>query len=525
MTILYGIDIFQIFRYNFYILRGKLPLTHEKGSVPVRITEDSRVRYAGMAVLFLALLGLCWLFPVTGDDWFREDLGLQLGGLGDLMNKVVEQWETTNGRILGNILAYSAGGRKLLRELMRSLITFGVVYMTARVSGSKSLKGLLISFAAVLALPREMFRQIYPWAAGYFNYVPPVLTLLTALWLVRDVFNGEPVPKGAWRALALFALGFVSQLFMENYTVCALFMAAVLLVWDWIKQRRPSPALLCFFAGTVAGAALLFLSPSYGIVMTDTGAYKTGLVNGLSGLIATARENQREVLTYFISGCPVLFLSFTALGIILFARIKKAWHDYVAAAALLAGCAYFAVNCYTAILPALNPIVAAAWGLALLWGCWRWIPDRGRKYQALFLIVSAAVSAFPLLFVQPIGPRCLYLSYVFLLVAAGNMLVALPLYKLPGAVRWVVPSLLAAAVIVWVAYVYLPVHSAETQRVELIEEAMDAGEREVELPTYPNGSWLWEPDPEKVEYRYYYETPGDLSVTYVPLEKWEAENG
>ena len=71
----------------------------------------------------------------------------------------------------------------------------------------------------------------------------------------------------------------------------------------------------------------------------------------------------------------------------------------------------------------------------------------------------------------------------------------------------------------------LPVHSAETQRVELIEEAMDAGEREVELPTYPNGGWLWEPDPEKVEYRYYYETPGDLSVTYVPLEKWEAENG
>ena len=62
-------------------------------------------------------------FPLSGDDWFREGLGASLHSIGDLACVVAEKWRTTNGRILGNILAYSAGSRPILRDLLRALIT------------------------------------------------------------------------------------------------------------------------------------------------------------------------------------------------------------------------------------------------------------------------------------------------------------------------------------------------------------------------------------------------------------------
>ena len=77
--------------------------------------------WVGMAALFLALLALCWLFPVIGDDWYREEMGRNLRGPLDLLKKVIAGWQTYNGRIFGNILAYAAGDRKGLRELLQHL--------------------------------------------------------------------------------------------------------------------------------------------------------------------------------------------------------------------------------------------------------------------------------------------------------------------------------------------------------------------------------------------------------------------
>ena len=93
--------------------------------------------WVGMAALFLALLALCWLFPVIGDDWYREEMGRNLRGPLDLLKKVIAGWQTYNGRIFGNILAYAAGDRKGLRELLRALFTLGTVYFAAKNAGAR----------------------------------------------------------------------------------------------------------------------------------------------------------------------------------------------------------------------------------------------------------------------------------------------------------------------------------------------------------------------------------------------------
>ena len=287
---------------------------------------------AALGALFLALLALCGLFPLTGDDWFREELGRRLTGPTDLLEAVLAGWQTYNGRILGNLLAYAAGSRRLLRELLRAAFLFGTVRLAAGHGGFRTVWGTLLTAAALLALPRDIFAQIYPWAAGFFNYVPPAALALAALRMLEDLFAERPVPGGVPRAAAVFLLGLCGALFVEHVTLYGVWAGAVLLVWSWRRGIASAPV-AAFCAGTLLGAILLFLSPSYGLIWGG-GAYS-------AGLWANAGENLPVVVSGLISRCPVLYLTLTALGLAWFAASRRTGPDRLLAALLALGCGCF----------------------------------------------------------------------------------------------------------------------------------------------------------------------------------------
>lgn len=471
---------------------------------------------AALGILFLALLALCGLFPLTGDDWFREELGRRLTGPIDLLETVFAGWRTYNGRILGNLLAYAAGSRRLLRALLRAAFLFGTVRLAAGHGGFRTVWGTLLTAAALLALPRAMFAQIYPWAAGFFNYVPPVTLALAALRLLGDLFAERPVPKGAPRAAAVFLLGLCGALFVEHVTLCGVWAGAVLLAWSWRRGLPPAPA-AAFCAGTLLGALALFLSPSYGLIWGG-GAYS-------AGLWANAGENLPVVVSSLISGCPVLYLSLTALGLAWFAASRRTGADRLLAALLAAGCGWFLLWGLRGERTAGEALAAVLWGTALWTGCRRWLPKGERRNRALFFLACAGAGALPLLAVSPIGPRCLYWSYVCLTITAGNLLSALPLGLLPRRPVRGAALGLAAGVLACYLALFLPIHALEGVRLAALEEAVAQRRREVVLPAYPHGEYLWEGDTDKIGSRFYIQEPGDLSISFVPAEEWAGQRG
>ena len=471
---------------------------------------------AGLVALFLALLALCGLFPLTGDDWFREELGRHLTGLKDLLEAVLAGWRTYNGRILGNLLAYAAGSRRLLRELLRAAFLFGTVRLAAGHGGFRTVWGTFLTAAALLALPRDMFAQIYPWAAGFFNYVPPVTLTLAALRLLGDLFAERPVPGGAARAAAVFLLGLCGALFVEHVALYGVWAGAVLLAWSRWRGITSAPA-AAFCLGTLLGALALFLSPSYGLIWGG-GAYS-------AGLWANAGENLPVVVSGLISRCPVLYLALTALGLAWFAASRRTGPDRLLAALLAAGCGCFILCGLRGEWTGGEALAAVLWGTALWTGCRRWLPKGERRNRALFFLASAGVGALPLLAVSPIGPRCLYWSYVCLTIAAGNLLSALPLGLLPRRlVRGAALGLAAGALAFYLA-LFFPIRVLEVERLAALEEAVAQGRREVVLPAYPNGDYLWEGDTDKIGSRFYIQEPGDLSISFVPAEKWAGQRG
>ena len=471
---------------------------------------------AALGALFLALLALCGLFPLTGDDWFREELGRRLTGPTDLLEAVLAGWRTYNGRILGNLLAYAAGSRRLLRELLRAAFLFGTVRLAAGHGGFRTVWGTLLTAAALLALPRDMFAQIYPWAAGFFNYVPPAALALATLRLLGALFAERPVPGGVPRAAAVFLLGLCGALFVEHVTLYGVWAGAVLLVWSWRRGIASAPV-AAFCAGTLLGALVLFLSPSYGLIWGG-GAYS-------AGLWATAGENLPVVVSGLISRCPVLYLTLTALGLAWFAASRRTGPDRLLAALLALGCGCFILCGLRGRWTGGEALAAVLWGAALWAGCWRWLPKGERRNRALFFLASAGVGALPLLAVSPIGPRCLYWSYVCLTIAAGNLLSALPLGLLPRRpVRGAALGLAAGALAFYLA-LFFPIRVLEVERLAALEEAVAQGRREVVLPAYPHGEYLWEGDTDKIGSRFYIQEPGDLSISFVPAEEWAGREG
>ena len=471
---------------------------------------------AALGALFLALLALCGLFPLTGDDWFREELGRRLTGPTDLLEAVLAGWRTYNGRILGNLLAYAAGSRRLLRELLRAAFLFGTVRLAAGHGGFRTVWGTLLTAAALLALPRDMFAQIYPWAAGFFNYVPPAALALAALRMLEDLFAERPVPGGVPRAAAVFLLGLCGALFVEHVTLYGVWAGAVLLVWSWRRGIASAPV-AAFCAGTLLGAILLFLSPSYGLIWGG-GVYS-------AGLWANAGENLPVVVSGLISRCPVLYLTLTALGLAWFAASRRTGPDRLLAALLALGCGCFILCGLRGKWTGGEALAAVLWGAALWAGCWRWLPKGERRNRALFFLASAGVGALPLLAVSPIGPRCLYWSYVCLVISAGNLLSALPLGLLPRRPVRGTALGLAVGVLAFYLALFLPIHALEGERLAALEEAVAQGRREVVLPAYPHGEYLWEGDTDKIGSRFYIQEPGDLSISFVPAEEWAGREG
>lgn len=475
----------------------------------MRTNDSRRERMASLICLgglFIILFLLCRLYPLVGDDWYREALGETIHSPLGLIREVAYRWSTTNSRILANILAFSSGSRPLLREVLQASITLALIALLAKATRVEGWKGLLLWTAAVLALPLDIFSQIHSWAAGFFVFVPPAALGLGCFILARPVLEGKELNETPLRWGALFALGFLQELSAEHSALYGICAAIALLAWYRLERKKFSPSLLAMLLGCVLGAALLFASPSYR--GSGTGYYKSGLSGGILGLLGTAKTNLPVVARYMLLDCPVLYISLTALTLLLGFRHRGRYHRLLWGA-LLACCLWLGWGGF-------RPFVAACvWAVLLALALFLWLPDRASRACTLFFLFSALVSAGPLLFVSPVGPRCLFQPYVLLLAAAGCVLKALEPERLPALLTGLVPAALAAGVLGVCFAVFIPLQRVELQRTQLLEEAVASGAHEVAIPAYDRDDWLWNADrPSHLGQYYYLETPGDITITF-----------
>lgn len=514
-------------------------------------------RWAVWGLLGLVVLLLALLLPPSGDDWRRINFSDHT--VSGYLDRSRRFYLEHNGRVLGNLFSFLLMEPLWLRALVKAVTVVGLVAVLHRVTGSRSVWGVVPAVLGVLLVPAPVFRQALAWSTGFFYYVPPLAGLLLLVGTVAGCWQGRQGARRWWSLPGTVLLGLGTGLFIEPVTVAAVGLSVGAVLVAVLQRRRPSWALVGWAGGTVAALAVMLASP--------------GLRESLSGgseYYGAPGENPvgTAVVNYSLITGSFVLSSVTVLGLVLLAclahggrltrrgRPRAGW--VLVAGALMVG--VYAVprrlllterltcrdrtlvDCdlpvlaFDLIMLALLLALVVATGLTATAQATASAPSGARRDGRdrtvwVALLAATLLLLGPLLVVEPIGPRNLYAPLVTLTGMA--MLTLRPWIdgegdgevdsRASGRVGRAVTGVtvvrtglatvasVALGVVAFVAWANAQVF---TERVSILEEAVVEGREEVVLPPYPHPRWVHGPDDDRMGYHYYLDERYDIVLRF-----------
>jgi len=497
-------------------------------SSPLSATPRAFTTLVMWAVLGCVVFGLALLFAPTGDDWSR--VAFEDRSLGGYLDRAVSSYQRHNGRVVGNILSFVLIEPLWLRAAAKAVVVVALVVLMQVVVGNRSAWTALLCFVGIFLVPAGVFRESYVWSAGFFNYVPPMVGLMHVIAVVGRGQSATRPRHPRLAGVGCAAVGLLTCLFVEHVTVAVLVISLAGLAIQGLLRRWSAPV-VGWAAGALAGSAVMFGSPGLDDVVAQQDTYFSYAAS-LEQLVRMGQINYSVVTTSFVFSNPVLLAIVTASCVGIAWGGKRAGGNRTAADVVLIigslAVAGYAVTSRVVVGDALpcdqdgcNGALLAV-DLAAMVVLLAVLVMAGHRYLTgadrgvWFLLVAATVLMLgPLLVVAPVGPRNIYGPTVTV-VALGVLLAVKALRRLG-----VGPLLMVRAGIATVALAGLAghavVHSANAatarERVRIMVDAVNEGERSVELPGFPYHSWVHDNRDTKMGDKYYIDERRDITVT------------
>ena len=493
--------------------------------------------YRGGAVVltYLFLLLLSQGFVTSGDDWYfsARDTGEGLvEAFRAATHNAYRHYLSLNGRLLGNGFSRFFGTHDVLRELGRCAIILVILLQLVRVAKIKSGLMYMVALMLTVALPADIYAQSYAWAAGFFNYVPPLLAIFLYILRADRVLRRER-DSALW-GVALFAAAVCSQLFVENVTVGVCLLSGGVFLWHLISRRKLSWSLTGFCLGAALGCFIMFSAPGYANVNNE--GYRQ-VSSTFAELMKVIKTNFSAITMYLTERNWSIIAPLTVLSVCLMLPAKetgvKGTLRILALTALTVCPVWFYAN--RQIMKTLSyadwvaelafwvdVLMNLLYLLAVLAAAVLAVEDQARRCRAVLCIAAVPAVFGPLTVVTPIGPRCMYIPYMLLaailLIFAAELAESRPI---DSRKLMTVPVALTM-VCVLTSYLWIAVWNGhcERTRISRIEAAMDAGQTSVVLPSYPYTAYVHNGNGGAIRYYYYYEVPCDLEFQYVIHEQW-----
>lgn len=460
-------------------------------------------------VALFALIAIALCFPVTGDDWYHLWDGLNIHSIQDVLNMMRRDYLGKDGRMFGNILAEILGNRPAARALIRAAIIWGISLFLYRITKPEegtlpNVVYYLTSLIFVLSLPAGLFRETYSWAAGFFNYVPPVLFLLMYLYYMKSTFWHRSVHDTYVSTILFFLLGSITQLFIEHMTIFTLIFAIFAVWWHRFSCKRFSITTIAYFVGTCIGAGVMFSSPTYQEMMARNTDKMISFRPYI--LIQIMRRNLYRFIRFALGNNLLLLIVLSVCGLILLYQVygkvpakRTKWVKLTAFILLIAPiCSLFDLYLISnaGLVLIAEAFLCGLYVVAIVSAICFSIKTSSKRNFALFCTASAVVSVVPMLFTSLIGYRCFYVSYVFLIIVALIMLFEILNKGISNeALRFVQTAVLLVAILVCLYHYFLffRIPSIQALRNTYIEEQMRSGSMEITVPTLPNDHYLHHP--------------------------------
>lgn len=447
------------------------------------------------AVIFVALLVLCSLFPYSGDDWaWGSSIGLE---------RLSNWFDNYSGRYAGNLIVLALTRSNVLKTVTMATCLTGIVSLVNKITGNQKNAVYLIS-SVMLLMPVPMLRQAVVWTSGFANYTTSIFLMLIYICYVRGIYEDELPKYPIWHAVPMLLLGFVGSMIVEHITIYSLVLGLYVILFVLIKFKKLVASHIAFFVGAVAGALTMFSNSVYHSVATGEDGYRT---MGDGGIVGTVK---RALNAYLNTIMPEGFLDNFVLNVVLAGMCVVLWicvRKFISKKLVrIIGEMSLAVIVMFASLSVMNAVsgvkatgfLTKCEGLATLvyivaMGVFLLVLplEINKRVKLLFYYLSVGCMIAPLFVVTPIGSRCFFAPYVMMLV------LALDIYanvneevreKISKALR--VTVLTAFVAFAFLFYVYFVIHTADVKRVE--KAVQDSQTQSViEVKRLPYNDYVW----------------------------------
>lgn len=493
-------------------------------SSQVRRALSRRGEAAWLGGYWVVFVALAALFPRNGDDWgWGSDLGVQ---------RLDDWFAGYNGRYAGDLLILGLTRAGWLTPLAVAAFVVATLFLVLDVTGHRSPAGYALVAVGFLVMPRAQWVEAVAWLSGFSNYALATLGLLVFLGWVKRAWLGRHGGHPVVRCAASVPVAFVSALFVENVTLWMVAAALVATVLLAARRRRVPWDALCWLTGYGVGAAVMFSNSSYRTIgHAHRHQHRIDQSNAHYKLVKISDVMSRLA----VGGNVVLNVALVCAALALLAYTARRLQWLVVLGAATAGLGVLGIS-WTLALAGSQTTVAEPWRewqgiaalllLALLGAATALgIQDPNRRVGGFGALASIVLLDVPLVFVNPIGPRNFYVSYVLFLVLAGLLAAELPLPRLaraPAGSRavGVAAAVVAASLCAGYFVVYGTITHAAGQRLDRIRTAVADGARTVTVEELPFSDFVHMPDPSPGfwtrRFAAYYGLPDDLTIVVRP---------
>lgn len=364
--------------------------------------------FYSLVFVFMAFLGF-WM-PKLGDDWnWWSGWGTSYFSSGTFLSY--------DGRYFGDFLIINIMHNYWLRAFVYGITIVSILYLIDKIM-KKLLKvnynyplASMLMFLGLLLLPKDIFQQTLGWSAGFVNYVISVIFPLLILYLLVSAYNNKAFNISNITYVLFFLASIIAQFMAEHVTIFNIGILMVTLFMFKYFNTQANKLFRIGFLGSFIGGILMFTNKAYLKVFFHEDSYRS--TSDFSRFWLTNYIDQRVHVSLgifiFAVVCCSLYVIYlfrnnrikvpaaglSLLGLWIYPLLVFINNKYITSEKRTAFAIILFLAAVTFILLKQRNILRSLLDIYLLWG-------------AIGLLI-------PFMVVKPFGPRCAFMSAVFLL--------------------------------------------------------------------------------------------------------------
>ena len=490
-------------------------MIREKIKINKKISKygDARKIILFLMIFFIGIF-VMWCAPLCSDDY--EFLGLQMNTNKEILHYALYYG---NGRFLGNLGIVYLLKIQWLGVLVRALGIASICMLIPHVLGCNDLKTYLLSTILVVTLSPSLFSEVYTWASGFQNYIPPIWITLIILWLIKWNNKKVKIEKiyKIFMIMVVFILGISSQLYVEHSTIVNNFISLSFILYSIKKRWKFSKIMVCDWAiANGIGTIFMIIIPKIFYIEKNrvTGYRKINndsvmdLINSckMNGLLLAGKmqKNFGGFIVLVIIGLALLIIFRNKLEkkkiiltfwIYIFSIIYMGLNNLYLSKISIEG----HLNALKLMLDVLAILFIVLATIIIIYN----LRIKRVLYLNIYLMLLMFVSLAPLLIVSLLPERTIYQSYIFFVgIVLVNFEYMISLFT--KNIQKTLSIILGIAIIgisIFLIVKFADIHRMDNNRTQNIQMQLNNREKIIKVHKIPSKYVFW--DGEWMFSRYY----------------------